>query len=151
MSEMQSVKDIITAKKIQPISTVNSSTVNGSNNNSLNTSTVNSMDTSQIVVKTRQSGGNSFVYEKLKSTLDNIPLEVDYIAEMFASELDDIKSINYYKILAREHDHIILFEALSSTKKAVVSGNLRLKKAQYFLGILRKKGLQTRFSDNNAV
>ncbi|KKP63809.1 MAG: hypothetical protein UR61_C0063G0002 [candidate division WS6 bacterium GW2011_GWE1_34_7] len=151
MSDMQGIKDLLITKQVPIPNTVNSSTVNGSSKNCLDTSTVNSMDTSDIDVKTRHSKDTSTVYKKLDSLLKEIPLEVDFVAGKLASELDDMKSIGLYKILAREYESALLFEYLSCTNKAFKDGKVWTSKAIYFLGILKKKGLRVRFRDNNAV
>lgn len=69
----------------------------------------------------------------------------DYFAEILAKELGDLKSLSYYRILAKENRPEKLLEALSFTKQAAGDNKIRITKPVYYQGILRKWGIKTKF------
>ncbi len=83
--------------------------------------------------------------DKTNNYLNEISGEPNYIADKLARELDDTKSFRYYQLLALNNDIPRLLEALSYTKMANNEGKIRIKKPVYFIGILKKWGLKTKF------
>lgn len=65
-----------------------------------------------------------------------------------AKELNDEKSLGYYRLLVSSIDREILKDALDSTLQADKSKMIRTTKPVYFQGILRKLGVQTKFKHN---
>lgn len=105
-------------------------------------STVNS---SNNTLKTVNSTKQLTVDEKISALLEENDLKAEYVAKILSDGLSDPSSLNYYSILAKEHSPARLLEALSITKESARDGKIRTKKAIYFLAILRKWGLKTKF------
>lgn len=64
---------------------------------------------------------------------------------LLGEKLSDKKSIGYYLILAKANNPASLLKALHDTMDADSRGVIRRNKAIYFMGILRKLGIQTKF------
>lgn len=79
-------------------------------------------------------------------TLKDANLTNETIAKELATQLEDPHSLRYYQLLANENRPEKLLEALSYVKYASSQGNIRTKKATYFMGILKKWGIQTKFA-----
>ena len=86
--------------------------------------------------------------DKTNNYLNEICGEPNYVADKLARELEDTKSYRYYQLLATNNDIPKLLEALSYTKLAGHEGKIRIKKPVYFIGILKKWGLKTKFGGN---
>ena len=66
------------------------------------------------------------------------------LAEQIAKRLDDEKSIGYYYLLVDHVHHKHLFRALSDLDRMCQKKDI-FNRAAYFQGILRSKGIQTKF------
>ena len=117
---MKDVKTVLNTSKVNSI-TVNS---NKENKKTVNSNTVNSR------------------FEELFNELQGKP---EAVAISLAERLDDIKSLDYYKILCKQTNLQILLNALSFVKDADAKGKIRTNKAVYFLAILRNWKIQTKF------
>jgi hypothetical protein len=69
------------------------------------------------------------------------------LAHQIAKELNDEQSINYYYMLADHVHHKHLIRALQDTNRIARQkySNKIFNRAAYFVGILRNRGIQTRF------
>lgn len=108
---------------------LNSITVN-SNNKYKYINTVNSKDA---------------VSKKIDHFLEELNITPEGVAEKLAEDLDDLESRPYYILLARNNQPGRLLEALGYVKDADKKGAIRTKKAIYFLAILRRWGIKTKF------
>lgn len=63
----------------------------------------------------------------------------DWVAQTLADKLNDKKSINYYKYVAKNYPISLLFECLSIAIDTQRSGRIKTTVARYFTGILKKK------------
>ena len=108
------------------------------NNNSY---TVNSSNSNLITVNSYSSKAKELLEE-----LDGNPMG---IAIELAEKLDDLESVDYYKILAMNSPISRLFEALSITIDAEKRDRIRTKKPIYFQGILRRWGIQTKWKEKS--
>ncbi len=88
---------------------------------------------------------NKTVNEQIEDFLSRLNIKPDSLADIIATSLGDQKSIDYWKIMAKETPVGKLFEALSITKTAAREGKILSKKAVYFQGILRRWGFRTKF------
>ncbi len=84
--------------------------------------------------------------QKLEDLLQEENLDSEGKALLFAQELDDKKSLAWYKLLIREHDNTKLFEALSYVKHAYREGKIKTTRAHYFRGILIRWKFKVKFS-----
>lgn len=82
---------------------------------------------------------------KTNDYLNEVFGNYDYIADKLARELDDMKSLQYFKLLAKNNDTHKLLEALSYTKLADNEGKIKTKKVTYFNGIIKNWGMKTKF------
>ena len=85
------------------------------------------------------------VSDQVKDLISSYGLEEEGVARALAEGLGDPQSLGYFRLLANEHGGQKMLEALSFTRLAANEGVIRKKKAVYFLGILRKWGLKTKF------
>jgi len=104
------------------------------------TKTVNSYKEKDITV-------NSSIDKKVNFLMDELKDNPDWLAKKLAKDLDDNHSLDYYKILTREHNPEPLLEALSYTLDAARQNKIKAPKWAYFKGILRNKGFKTKFKD----
>lgn len=104
-----------------------------------NSYTVNSSN------KHLNTDNSNTVEEEIEKLLREKDIKPEGIAMMLSGGLADPESLGYYHILCRENDSSKLLKALSLTKEADSQGKIRSKKAVYFLGILKKWGLKTKF------
>lgn len=84
---------------------------------------------------------------KINKLLEEHNTKPEGVGIKLSEDLSDSKSVEYFTILVKaniEKLHI-LFEALAITKDADRRGVIRKTKAVYFIGILRKLGLKTKF------
>lgn len=102
----------------------------------LNRLTVNSKEKDIKTVNSLQRTQSSIIGEEIDE--EGMALEL-------AEKLDDIRSIKYYTLLAKNVNHQFLFEALSLTRDADRQGRIRKNKAVYFLAILRNHGVKVKF------
>lgn len=116
----------------------NSNTVN-SNKYKSNSNTVNSNNSSNTV-----SGKKSFK-EEFDSLLEKYSIKPDGIAILLTELLDDAKSIDYYKILVRENPPAELLKWAHYTKELYEEGKIYRTKAIYFMSLIKKVGLRTKF------
>lgn len=73
-------------------------------------------------------------------------LDTEGQAFLLAKELDDEKSLAWYKLLIKEHNTSKLFEALSYVLLASREGKIKTTKAHYFRGILIRWSYKVKFS-----
>lgn len=101
-------------------------------------------------IKRNKNTVNSItVTDQVNLLIGSYGLEEESIARVLAEDLGDQKSLGYFRLLANEHGGPRLYEALSITKLAARDGKIDRKKVHYFLGILRKWGLKTKFRENS--
>lgn len=108
---------------------------------SLKVHTVNSKDES---IPTVNSNNSLTVEDKIQTLLDEENITPEGVAEMLADGLDDRRSIPYWVMLAKNSKQGILLEVLHYVKDVARTKEIRNKPA-YFLAILRKKGIKTKF------
>lgn len=65
--------------------------------------------------------------------------KINYCANIFATYLNDFKSLNYYRKLFREYSEGALYECLSIVKETESQGKIRTTPAQYFVGVVKRK------------
>lgn len=106
----------------------NSNNVNSRNKNS-NKTTVNS----------------STVYDQIESLLEEHNIKPEGVAIQLSEMLEDKDSVSYFELLIKEHGPAKLLEAAHITKDAATSGKIKTKKSIYFIGILKRWGLKTKF------
>lgn len=107
------------------ISKLNNNNVSNVNNNINNVSNVDDLSLDELFNLIE----NKFSYNQKSE---------NFLPELLAKELDDVKSINYYIKISKEYDRGFLLECLNITKSAQKEGGIR-KPAAYFVGILKKK------------
>lgn len=143
---MQRIGDLLKTN-IHDLETVNSISFNLKKENN----TVNSYGEDSILKNNPQETVNSnTVYGDEGEIDETLPLnDQDPSFEDFplylANELDDLKSLPYYRKLFSIHGREVLMEALNITLEADKCGQINTKKCHYFRGILKQKGLQTNF------
>lgn len=76
---------------------------------------------------------------------DGEDTESEGIALKIAESLDDMKSLRYYQILAKETNKQILLDTLSYTLETDRLGKIRTTKAIYFMFMLKIRGVKTKF------
>ena len=86
------------------------------------------------------------VNSKVNELLEELQLEPEALAQVLADKLNDQKNIDYYILLAKNAIPTKLFEAVSITLDAERRGKIRVRKPVYFLGILRRWNIQTKFT-----
>jgi len=86
----------------------------------------------------------SSISGKINDFLDDLALSSEDLANTLANALNDIKSLNYYQLLAKNIPHSKLLEALSYVKDTENRGEVKYKPV-YFQGILRNWGFPIRF------
>ena len=106
--------------------------------------TVNSIKKDSSTVNSRTDNCLT-VTDKIEKLLEDARISPEGIGKALSEGLDDLKSERYYIILATENPQARLFEALSITKDADRRGVIRTNKAIYFLAILRRWKLKTKF------
>ena len=100
--------------------------------------TTSTSNTSKQVNKsTSTSNTSNYVSDKTESS--------KHIGKQLAEGLDAVDWLNYYVILAHENNHQRLMQALSITKEADEQGIIRIEKSVYFLAILKRWKLKTKF------
>lgn len=67
------------------------------------------------------------------------------VALKLAEDLDDMKSLGLYQILAKENSSVILLDILNYTLETDRLGKIRTTKAIYFMAMLRIRGIRTKF------
>jgi len=101
--------------------------------------TVNSKVKSLLTVNSNSTSA------KIDQFLEELNLEPEYFAEELARKLGDIVSLTYYILLVKNSNQSILFKALSFTLDADRRGAIKTSKPIYFLAILKKWGIRTKF------
>lgn len=131
---MDSIKDILIKK---PVNSNNTDTtiVNGN--------TVNSVDKSSIT-NTVNYVDRLTVDEKINTILEDAAIQPEAVAKMLAETLDDEKSLSYYTILVKEHGAPKMLEIMHYVKDVARTKILR-NKALYFMAILKRKNIKTKF------
>jgi|SRR3989344_1071188 len=112
---------------------------NSVNSNNSLISTVNSKD------KSLDTDNSIPVSEEIEALLKERGITPEGVAELLSEMLDDKKSLSYYLILAKEHNPGRLLEAAHITKNAYKQGKIRKTKPIYFIAILRRWELKTKF------
>ena len=121
---MDSLKEIIKRKTV--------------NSNNKYLTTVNSKETVDTV-------NSKSINEKVQDLLDEERITPEGVAQLLAEELDDLDSLGYYILLAKENIQPRLLEAMHLTLEADKLGKIRTKKAIYYQAILRNWGFKTKF------
>jgi len=111
----------------------------------LNSRTVDSKSRYLSTVNSSDTDNSITVTDKIEKLLAEERITPEGIAKVLSEELDDKKSERYYILLATENSQAKLFEALSFTKDADRRGIIRRNKAVYFMAILKRWGLKTKF------
>jgi len=101
-------------------------------------------------VNSRYKSLNTVNGYRITDSVRRIPyLEEDTTSEGIALELaeklDDMRSLDYYRILAKENNHSTLLNILAYTLETDRLGNIRTKKPIYFISMCRIKELKTKF------
>lgn len=96
-------------------------------------------------VDSKETDNSSTVTNKIEHLLEEARITPEGVGKELSEGLDDQKSERYYTLLATENPQSRLFEALSITKDAARRGVIRTNKAVYFIAILRRWGLKTKF------
>ena len=87
---------------------------------------------------------NNVYDENVASKIENAVDKPRAIAEDLVEKLDAPDNLRFYIKLARQYDIGVLYESLALTKEASEAGLIKTTKAQYFYGIIRKKGSNER-------
>lgn len=82
--------------------------------------------------------------EKINDLLEESHGGTDYVAQMLADGLDDQKSLPYFRLLVKEHGSGKLLEVLHYIQDVARTKTIHNKPA-YFMAILKRKGLKTKF------
>lgn len=110
---------------------------------------LNTVNSNKDITNTVNSNTVKEEFRELETKTNDYLNEVfgnyDYIADKLARELDDMKSLQYFKLLAKNNDTHKLLEALSYTKLADNEGKIKTKKVTYFNGIIKNWGMKTKF------
>ena len=104
-------------------------------------STVNS---NSKYIPTVNSSNSLTVEEKIQAVLDEENIAPEGVAEMLADGLDDRKSLAYWLLLSKQTNQVLLLEVLHYVKDVAKTKQIHNKPA-YFLAILRRKGVKTKF------
>ncbi len=110
---------------------------------SLNRLTVNSKNKS---IPTVNSNNGLTVGDKIQALLDEENITPEGVAEMLSETLDDEKSLRYYTILVKEHGAPKMLEIMHYVKDVARTKVIR-SKALYFMAILKRKNLKTKFRE----
>lgn len=155
MSDISNISDLIKAKDISHLkentvnnNTVNDSTVKSSYINSIPTD--NSIGSENISCQEAQTISHYISptrLESYKKIIDAIGIEWGGVAQVLAAGLNDEHSLQYYKMLVQNTSNEVLMDALNLTETAAKEGKIKQKKVYYFLGILKKWGVQTKFKE----
>lgn len=94
------------------------------------TSNSNSIDEDRIII---QNKFQEFLYKP------------EALAKELAEKLDDEKSYKFYLTLARNSNQNVLLDILACTVGAYNEGRLRRPRPIYFMSILQRKGIRTKF------
>jgi hypothetical protein len=111
----------------------------------LDEKTVNGYKKDSTTVNSKDTDNSLTVADKIEEIIEEARITPEGMGKQFSEDLDDLNSERYYTLLATENPQGRLFEALSITKDADRRGVIRTKKAIYFLAILRRWGLKTKF------
>lgn len=103
--------------------------------------TVNSMETVDSSEKA--------TWEQIEQLLADRDITPEGFAKLLADKLDDFESEAYYVLLAKNNSQGRLSQALHLTLEIAKEGKIRTKKAIYFIAILRRWGLRTKFKENH--
>lgn len=64
------------------------------------------------------------------------------IAKIIAEKLNDLNNLNFHIKTAKLNSPHILFEVLSITLEADREGKIKKSRAQYYIGVLKRKGIK---------
>jgi len=106
--------------------------------NRVNSTTDNSIDNYNIPV-------NSTFKDELEDLVTKYGIKDEGFAHEIARTLEDDDSLNYYKLLVKEHDPIKLLELAKWAKQMDLEGKVRINRAVYFMGILKKLNMKKKF------
>lgn len=65
--------------------------------------------------------------------------KMKFIARDLATKLDDLKSLNYYLKIVKDHKPEFIYECLSITTLAYREGKIRKTPAKYFVGVIKRR------------
>lgn len=99
--------------------------------------TVNSRD--KYIDTVNSNSGREIPY------VDGEDTTAEGVALKLAEDLDDMKSLGYYQILAKETGSDILLQTLAYTLETDRLGKIRTTKAIYFMAMLRIRKVRTKF------
>lgn len=111
----------------------------------LNSNTVDSNKRYSSTVNSKDTDNSITVTDKIEKIIEEAHLKPEGIGKILSEGLGDKKSERYYILLATENPQGKLFEALSITKDADRRRLIRINKAVYFMAILKRWGLKTKF------
>lgn len=103
--------------------------------------TVNSIDKDNLFTV----NSNITTKEKIENLINEEKIKPDGIATLLSEILSDNESLRYYQLMVKEINTAILLDFAHQTQDAFKSGRIKVNKAVYFQGILRKKGYPTKF------
>ena len=112
------------------------------------------MDNIKKIIETRESTVNS--KDKYINTvnsnnarhhpyLEGEDIDSEGLALKLAEDLDDMKSLSYYQILAKENNPETLLDILNYTLETDHMGKIRRTKAIYFMAMLEIRGIRRKF------
>lgn len=81
--------------------------------------------------------------EKALKRFSDRNAKTEWVAQEIAKKLDDEKSLNFYKKLAKECPAEMLFGIVAITKDAWDRGVIETTKGKYFTGVLKRKKKQS--------
>lgn len=100
---------------------------NGNNVNNVNVKNINN----NVYVNTKD--------QLINQLIDECGGESGEIARSIAEKLNDMRSLNYFRKMARTYPSHILLESLADTLLANREGRISSVPARYFVGVLKKK------------
>ncbi|MCL4354054.1 hypothetical protein M1349_01115 [Patescibacteria group bacterium] len=77
--------------------------------------------------------------------IDGSDYKNDAFAQELAEKLDDLRSISYYRILAKETDHQKLRDILSYVLETEQMGKIKKSKISLFMFLLEVRGIKRKF------
>jgi hypothetical protein len=133
--------------------TDNSPTVNSNKekdiNPTVNSSTVDSQTGDCITVSNQTeeipTANSKLIQKDIEVIIRKYQEDPEALAKYITDNTDDQKSFGYYTILAKNTNPTLIMQAIDSTIKASKRGLIRTTKAIYFMGILRKLKVKTKF------
>lgn len=99
-----------------------------------------------MYMNTNTTTDNGLLLRKeLEHVLENHQGKSDSVASFLAGLLNDMKNLAYYKILVAHTNPAFLIEIAHDVKARDLEGKIRTTRAVYFMAILKRKQIQTKF------